>query len=214
MSNNNLFSKVFTWLAVGLLISFGVALYVSRSETLTAKVFSQYYIWLLILEVGLAFVMGLFIRKLSKEVLTVLYILYCSVSGFTLSSVFIVYKLDSVITIFLVAAFIFAGLAIYGYKTKKDISKLGPILFFGLIGILVITFINILFVKSNSLDIGVTIISLLIFIGFIAYDMHIIKNKMYDIEEDKLAIYGAFQLYLDFINMFLDLLRLFGNSKD
>lgn len=211
---NNMFSKIFMWLSLGLLLSFGVGFYVSTNENLIEIIFSKYFFLLFIVELIIAFVLSLCIRKLSKEMTTVLYLAYSAVTGLTLSSVFIAYELYSVIYVFLATAFIFIALAIYGYKTKKDITKLGPILFFGLIGVVIITLINLLLIKSSNLDIIVTIVSMLIFVGFIAYDIHILKRNLYDIEEDKLVIYGAFQLYLDFINLFLDLLRLFGSSKD
>ena len=211
---NKLFTKVFAWLSIGLFISFVVALYVSKNEYLLTQVFGKKIILFLVIELAVAFIMGLFIRKIPKSLLTILYIVYCIVSGFTLSSIFLIYKLNSITYIFFLASLIFIIIAIYGYKTNKDISKMGTILIIGLILVIIITFINIIFIKSSSIEILTTIISLFVFIGFIAYDMHILKNKMIDIDEDKLAIYGAFQLYLDFINLFLDLLRLFGNTKD
>ena len=212
MNNNSLFSKIFAWLAVGLLISFGVGYYISTDITLTIRILDKYLIFA-ILDLAFAFGLGFFIRKLSKGMTIILYILYCITTGLTFSSIFIVYEISSIMFIFLVTAIIFALLALYGYFTKKDITKIGTLLLFGLLGIIILSLIN-LFVKNSSFDLLLTIISIVIFMGFIIYDIHIIKRKLYDIEEDKLAVYGAFQLYLDFINLFLDLLRLFGKSKD
>ena len=211
---NNIFQKVFAWLAFGLFLSFGVAYYVSTNENLVQTIFSSNYIWFVLLELGIAFVLSLCIKKLSRVATQVLYIAYSLVTGFTLSSIFLVYKLNSIIYIFLITSFIFIALSIYGYTTKKDITKLGTILFFGLIGVIIITFINVFIIKSNNLDILLSIVSIIIFTCYIAYDVHIIKRGLYDLDEDKLAVYGAFQLYLDFINLFLDLLRIFGKSKD
>lgn len=211
---NNLFSKVFLWLAAGLFISFGVAFYVSTNENLVYNIFTKYYIWIIILELVLAFVLSLCITKLSKAMTIVLYIEYSAVTGLTLSSVFLAYELSSIIMIFLMTSIIFALLSVYGYVTKKDVSKIGPILFFGLIGIIIVTILNIFVFKNSSFDIWISIISIIIFLGFIVYDINLIKRKMYDIDDDKLAVYGAFQLYLDFVNIFLDLLRLFGESND
>ena len=210
---NRIFNKIFMWLGVGLFLSFGVAFFTSQNESLIVGVFGKYFLWLLLLELGLAFVLSIFVRKLSRNVLTILYVLYCIVTGFTLSSVFIVYKLNSIVVIFLVTSLLFGGLSLYGYKTNKDITKIGTILFFGLIAVILASFINI-FLKSSALDIVATIVSILVFVGYIAYDTHVIKNKLYEIDEDKLEIYGAFQFYLDFINLFLDLLRLFGKARD
>ncbi|MGN1000367.1 MAG: Bax inhibitor-1/YccA family protein [Bacilli bacterium] len=211
---NNLFSKVFLWLAAGLFISFGVAFYVSTNENLVYNIFTKYYIWIIILELVLAFVLSLCITKLSKAMTIILYIGYSAVTGLTLSSVFLAYELSSIIMIFLMTSIIFALLSVYGYVTKKDVSKIGPILFFGLIGIIIVTILNIFVFKSSSFDIWISIISIIIFLGFVAYDINLIKRRMYDIDDDKLAVYGAFQLYLDFVNIFLDLLRLFGESND
>lgn len=212
MNNNNLFSKIFAWLAVGLLISFGVGYYISTDIILTVKILDKYLIFAIV-ELAFAFGLGFFIRKLSKSMTIILYILYCITTGLTFSSIFIAYQLSSIMLIFLVTSIIFALLAIYGYVTKKDITKIGTLLLFGLLGIIILSVVN-LFIKSSSFDLLLTIISIVIFMGFIIYDIHIIKRKLYDIEEDKLAVYGAFQLYLDFINLFLDLLKLFGKSKD
>lgn len=209
---NKLFSKVFGWLAAGLFLSFGVGYYVSTNERLIQGVFSKNYLIFALIEIVIAFVLSLCIRKLSKEATIALYIAYSVITGLTLSSIFLVYQLSSIIYIFLLTSGIFAALAIYGYKTNKDITKLGTILFFGLIGIIILSIVNI-FLANGGLDIGLCVISALIFTLYIAYDINIIKRRMYDIDEDKLAVYGAFQLYLDFINLFLDLLRLFGNSK-
>jgi len=212
MNNNNLFSKIFAWLAVGLFISFGVGYYISTNVNLMSQIFDKYFIWI-ILELAFAFGLSFFIRKLSKTMTIVLYILYCITTGLTFSSIFVVYEISSIMLVFLVTAIVFALLAIYGYFTNKDITKIGNLLLFGLLGIIILTVINFIF-KSSSFDLLLTIISIIIFMGFIIYDIHIIKRKLYDIEEDKLVVYGAFQLYLDFINLFLDLLRLFGKSND
>ena len=210
---NKLFNKIFMWLGIGLLLSFGTAFLTSQNANLLLNVFGKFYVWLIIIELGLAFVLGIFVRKLSKEMLTVLYIAYCIITGFTLSFIFIAYQLNSIVVIFLITGLIFAALSLYGYRTNKDITKLGTILFFGLIAVILATIINI-FLKSSVLDLVATVISIIVFVGYIAYDTHLIKNKLYGIDEDKLVIYGAFQFYLDFINLFIDLLRLFGKGRD
>ena len=211
---NKTFSKIFMYLAIGLLISFGVAFGVSKSENLIYNVFANYYILLLVIELALAFALSLFVKKLSKGVLTILYVAYSAITGLSLASIFLVYELSSIILVFLVTAIIFAGLALYGYKTDKDITKLSTLLIATLFGIVLLTFINMFFIKNPNFDLLLTVVSMLVFMGFIMYDVNVLKRKLYDIEEDKLVIYGAFQLYLDFINLFLDLLRLFGKSND
>lgn len=211
---NKTFSKIFMYLAIGLLISFGVAFGVSKSENLIYNVFANYYILLLVIELALAFALSLFVKKLSKGVLTILYVAYSAITGLSLASIFLVYELSSIILVFLVTAIIFVGLALYGYKTDKDITKLSTLLIATLFGIVLLTFINMFFIKNPNFDLLLTVVSMLVFMGFIMYDVNVLKRKLYDIEEDKLVIYGAFQLYLDFINLFLDLLRLFGKSND
>lgn len=211
---NKTFSKIFMYLAIGLLISFGVAFGVSKSENLIYNVFANYYILLLVIELALAFALSFFVRKLSKCVLTILYIAYSAITGLSLASIFLVYELSSIISVFLVTSIIFAGLALYGYKTDKDITKISTLLIATLFGIVLLTFINMFFIKNPNFDLLLTVVSMLVFMGFIMYDVNVLKRKLYDIEEDKLVIYGAFQLYLDFINLFLDLLRLFGKSND
>ena len=214
MLNNKLFSKIFMYLALGLLISFGVGYGVSTNEELIFNVFSKYYIWIIIIELVLAFSLSIFIRKLSKTMTTIFYIAYSFFTGLTLSSIFIAYEMYSIIFIFLITSVIFVALAVYGYTTEKDITKFGTILFFGLIGVVIMTLLNLIIFKSSSMDIIISIVSMLIFTCFIAYDVNVIKRGFYKLDEDKLAVYGAFQLYLDFINLFLDLLRLFGKGKD
>ena len=213
MENNSIFTKVFCWLGIGLFLSFITAYCVSTSDVLINTIFSKMYIVFAIIELVVAFSLGLFISKLSKMATTVLYLTYSIITGFTLSSIFLVYQITSIGYVFLTTSFIFFGLAFYGYKTNKDITKIGTILLFGLIGIVLITILNI-FIGSSGLSILVSIMSVLVFTCYIVYDIHLIKRKMYDLEEDKLAIYGAFQLYIDFINLFIDLLRFFGKSRD
>lgn len=211
---DKIFNKVFMWLAIGLLISFGVGYAVSTDITLVENIFDKYFFFIILLELALAFILGLFIRKLSKVWTIMLYILYSAVTGLTLSSIFLAFEISSIAITFLSTSIIFVLLSIYGYTTKKDITKIGTILFFTLIGEIILVLLNILIFKSSTLDIISSALCLIVFMGYIIYDINIIKRRMYDISEDKLAVYGAFQLYLDFINIFIELLRIFGKSKD
>lgn len=211
---DKIFNKVFMWLAIGLLISFGVGYAVSTDITLVENIFDKYFFFIILLELALAFILGLFIRKLSKAWTIMLYILYSAVTGLTLSSIFLAFEISSIAITFLSTSIIFVLLSIYGYTTKKDITKIGTILFFTLIGEIILVLLNILIFKSSTLDIISSALCLIVFMGYIIYDINIIKRRMYDISEDKLAVYGAFQLYLDFINIFIELLRIFGKSKD
>lgn len=211
---DKIFNKVFLWLAIGLLISFGAGYYLSTNTVLLAKILSIGMAPIIILELVIAFIFSFFIRKISKTTTIVLYIIYSLLTGLTLSFIFLSFKISSIAITFLATSIIFVLLAIYGYVTKRDVTKIGTILLFGLLGELILIILNALIFKSNSLDMATSVISLIIFLGYIIYDINIVKRRMYDIDEDKLAIYGAFQLYLDFINVFIDLLRFFGKSKD
>ena len=120
----------------------------------------------------------------------------------------------SLMSIFIITALIFAALAFYGHKTKKDLSKFGTILLFTLIITIVASIINCFVFKSPYAEIAITVISTFVFAFYIAYDIKVVKYLADEIEEDKLAVFGAFNLYLDFINLFIRLLELFGKEKD
>ena len=144
----------------------------------------------------------------------ILFCAYSFLTGLTFSSIFVIYKITSIVYVFGITALLFLIFALIGYFTKIDLSKIGVYLFMALLGVILCSIINI-FVGSGTFDLVITIVCLLVFIIYIAYDMQVIKRNLYLIpEEDNLAIYGALQLYLDFINIFLRLLRLFGNSRD
>ena len=211
---DKIFNKVFLWLAIGLLISVVAGYYLSTNTVLLTKILSIGMAPIIILEVVVAFIFSFFSRKISKTASIVLYIIYSLLTGLTLSFIFLSFKISSIAITFLATSIVFILLAIYGYVTKRDVTKIGTILLFGLLGELILIILNALIFKSNSLDMATSVISLIIFLGYIVYDINIVKRRMYDIDEDKLAIYGAFQLYLDFINVFIDLLRFFGKSKD
>lgn len=212
---NQVLSKVFMWLFVGLALTFGVAYVVSNNDTMLYNIFSTGMHWILfIVELVVVIVLSVRIRKMSTMTATILYLLYSGLTGLTFSSIFVLYELTSIIYVFAIAAVLFLLFGLIGYFTKLDLSKLGTYLFMGLIGLLLAYIVNI-FIGSEAFDLGLAAIGIIIFLGFIAYDIHVIKRNLYGIEnDDNLAIYGAFQLYIDFINIFIDLLRLFGKSRD
>jgi hypothetical protein len=200
------------WLCLGLLITFGVGYFVQENVSLLSFIFSNnLYFFIIIAEVILALVLSVRIHKMSSKTATALYLFYTALTGLTFSSIFVVYELQSIIYVFLVTALILFVFGLIGYKTNLDLSKLGTILFIGLIAVILLSIVSI-FVEG--LNLGLTILSLIIFIGYIAYDVQMIKRRLYYADnDDSLAIYGAFQLYLDFINVFIDLLRLFGKER-
>lgn len=212
---NRVFSKMFLWMFLGLMVTFGVAYFLSQNDTMMYNLFSgKKYMIVWIAEIVVVMVLSLRIRKLSVMSARILFILYSLLTGVTVSTIFIVYSISSIVYVFLITSVLFLIFGLIGYFTKLDLSKLGSILMMALLGSLICVFINI-FVRSETFDLVTTIIMVLIFLGYIAYDINVIKNNYRDIQdEDKLVIYGALSLYLDFINLFLRLLRLFGKSND
>lgn len=212
---NKIFAKIFLWMFLGLMLTFGVAYYISTQDNIVYNLFSNSkYLIIWIIEIVVVVVLSARINKLSLMSARILFLLYSFLTGITVSSIFIIYSIGSIIYVFLIAAILFLIFGLIGYFTKLDITKIGSILFMALIGSLICIIIN-MFINNEAFDLGISIVMLLIFLGYIAYDINIIKRNLYNIQyEDKLAIYGALELYLDFINLFLRLLSLFGKSRD
>lgn len=214
LENNKIFSKVFFWMFVGLAITFGIGYYVSINENMLYNIFSKYYLLLIIAEFIVVIVLSARIRKLQPMTAKILFCLYSFLTGLTFSSVFVIYHITSIVYIFGITSLIFLIFALIGYFTKMDLTKIGVYLFMALIGVIICSIINI-FIGSETFNLGLVIICLLIFIVYVAYDVQVIKRNIFQIEhEDNLAIYGALQLYLDFINIFLRLLQLLGRNRD
>ena len=214
LQDNKIFSKIFFWMFIGLAITFGIGYYVSINENMLYNVFSKYYIFLIIAELVVVIWLSARIRKMKPTTAKLLFCAYSFLTGLTFSSIFVVYKMTSIVMVFGITSLIFLVFALIGYFTKLDLTKIGTYLFMILLGVIICSLIN-MFVGSETFDLTLTIICLIVFIVYVAYDIHIIKRNLYAIpEEDNLAIYGALQLYLDFINIFLRLLQLFGRSRD
>ena len=214
LQDNKIFSKIFFWMFIGLAITFGIGYYVSINENMLYNIFSKYYIFLIIAELVVVIWLSARIRKMKSTTAKILFCAYSFLTGLTFSSIFVVYKMTSIVMVFGITSLIFLIFALIGYFTKLDLTKIGTYLFMILIGVIICSLIN-MFVGSETFDLTLTIICLIVFIVYVAYDIHIIKRNLYAIpEEDNLAIYGALQLYLDFINIFLRLLQLFGRSRD
>ena len=221
IDNNNgmskFFSKVYLWMFIGLLISGGVAYYTSITPSMIKFVYGSYG-WILITELIVVIVFSALRKKVSPGIAKVLFVTYAAISGLTLSSIFLVYKIQSIGMVFLSSSLMFGLLAVYGYITKTDLSSFGKILLFALLAIIIMSVINI-FAHNGTFGIVISIISIVVFLGLTAWDMQALK-AMYNYyasdekELGKIAIYGALDLYLDFINIFLQLLNLFGKSKD
>lgn len=211
---NKIFSKVFGWMFVGLLLTFITALYVSTNANIIYTLFtSKLYILTFIAEFALVIFLSARIKKMNVTTARITFLIYSFFTGLTFSSIFVVYNLTSIILMFLIAAILFLIFAVIGKYTKLDLTRFRTILIMMLIGVLITSVINI-FLGNSAFDTIICIISIIVFLGFTAYDIQKISLLRNEIEEDKLAIYGALQLYLDFINIFLDLLRLFGGSRN
>lgn len=214
LEENKIFSKVFMWMFIGLAITFGVGYYVSLHSNMLYNIFSGLYFFLAIAEIIVVIVLSARIRKLKPTTAKVLFCVYSFLTGLTFSSIFVVYNMMSIMYVFGITSMIFLIFAAIGYYTKIDLTKIGVYLFMILLGVIICSIINI-FVGSAKFDFALTVLCLIVFIIYIAYDIQVLKRNMYMIEnEDNLAIYSALQLYLDFINIFLRLLQLFGRNRD
>ena len=213
------FSKVFLWMGLAMLVSWWVARYVSLFPQLVDMIlWNDLYFWgIMIIEFGLVFYLTAKINTLSVNAAGLMFILFSIINGAFLSVIFLIFELNSIISLFGATAILFIIMGRYGYTTNRDLTKLGSLAFMGLIGIIIGGVINI-WLKNAILDLIVTSLGVIIFVGLIAYDIQKLKkmNTPWDEgteNEQKEAIIGALALYLDFINLFLKLLRLFWKRK-
>lgn len=215
-----LMRKVYVWMALALAITGFTAYAVADIPNLQEIILmNRWVFWgLIIAEFVLVIAISAGIKKLSLATATLLFVLYSVVNGATLSVIFIAYTLGSIATVFFITAGTFAVMALIGYTTKADLSKMGKILFMALIGMIIATLVNVFFVKSGMFDLVLSYIGVLIFVGLTAYDTQKIKLMLMqagDMSEtsQKIALLGALSLYLDFINLFIYLLRIFGRRN-
>ena len=215
-----LMRKVYTWMALALTITGFTAYYVASSPAILQAIMTNQILFfgLLIGELALVWGVSAAINRLSLTTATLLFILYSVLNGVTMSFIFLAYTMTSIASVFFITAGTFAAMSLYGYFTKADLSKMGQILFMALIGLIIATIVN-LFMKSSGLTMILSYVGVLIFVGLTAWDTQKIK-QMLQLAPDtgetaqKVALMGALSLYLDFINLFLYLLRIFGNSRD
>lgn len=217
---STLMRKVFIWMTLALVIT-GVTAYgvATTPSLLIAIVTNKALFWgLIIAELALVFAVSGAINRLSLATATLLFVLYSVVNGATLSVIFLAYSMPAIIQTFFITAGTFGVMALVGYTTKTDLTSLGKLLFMALIGLVIATVVN-MFVGSTGFDYILSYVGVLIFVGLTAYDTQKIKQMCMQAPDagehmQKLALLGALSLYLDFINLFLYLLRIFGNSKD
>ncbi len=213
-------AQVYGWMTCGLLLTAFVAWFTARTPALMGFIFSSNitFFGLMIAQLGLVFVISGMIQRLSGAAATGLFMLYSALTGLTLSSILILYTSTSIASTFVITAGMFGAMSLYGYTTKRDLSGMGSMLFMGLIGIVLASVVNI-WMKSPALTWAITYIGVLVFVGLTAYDTQKLKRIGEQISADdtenfrKYSIVGALTLYLDFINLFLMLLRIFGNRR-
>ncbi len=211
-----LMKKVYTWMTLALVITGMTAwLTASRPAILEAVFTNSILFWgLIIAEFGLVIWLSAGINKMSLTTATLLFIAYSVVNGLTMSFIFLAYTASSIATTFFITAGTFGAMSLYGYTTGKDLSGMGKILFMALIGLIIATIVNI-FVGNGMMDLIISYAGVIIFVGLTAYDTQKIKLMFLEADENnpsvqKYAVLGALSLYLDFINLFLYLLRIFG----
>ena len=212
---------VYQWMTIGLLLTAGVAWFVAGNETMVNLIYGNQMLFfgLLIAELVLVFGISAGIRKLSAGAATGLFMLYSALNGATLSFIFLVYTQASIVQAFVVCAAMFGGMSIYGLTTKKDLTSWGSFLFMGLVGIVVASIVNI-FLQNSMMHFVISVIGVIVFTGLTAYDTQKLSMMGESMPGDDATavrrgtILGALTLYLDFINLFLMLLRLFGGSRD
>ena len=211
--------RVYNWMGAGLAMTGGVSWYVSTSETILNLLVTtpMLFFGLLIVEIGLVFYLAARVMQMEATQAMGVFFLYAGLNGVTLAPLFLLYTTASLASTFFVTAGMFGAMSFYGYTTKKDLTSWGSFLFMGLIGIIIASVVNI-FLQNSMLYWVISYAGILIFVGLTAYDtqkikeMNILGNEGTD-EDTKEAIRGALKLYLDFINLFLMLLRIMGTRR-
>jgi len=222
--------KVYNYMTTGLLLTGLVAYFFGKASIVTgemgqivgvtsigALLFNSPLKWVVMLApLGFVFYLSARINKMSVSSAQITFWIFSAIMGLSLASIFIVYTQASIARVFFISSGTFAAMSLYGYTTKKDLTKLGGFLFMGLIGIIIASLVN-LFFQSSALHFAISVIGVLVFVGLTAYDTQSIKNMYYAGDSEsvggKKALMGALRLYLDFINLFIMLLRLFGQRR-
>lgn len=215
-----LMRSVYLWMTLALAITGFASFVVASRQMLFQAVFGNRLVFwgLIIAEFALVVMLSARIHKMTAPTATMMFIVYSLLNGVVLSSIFLLYTAQSIANVFFITAGTFGVMSVYGMVTKSDLSKIGNICFMALIGLIIATVVN-MFLKSEGMMLVISYIGVLIFVGLTAYDTWKIKNdiRQYGTEVNdmtqKLALMGALSLYLDFVNLFLYLLRIFGNRK-
>lgn len=208
--------SIFNNMAIGLAISGLLSFIVGTSPELLGMFFSGPQKWLVMLApLGIVMYLSWAIRSMSPAQARTWFYVYSAVNGISLAFIFAVFKMGSIFTLFFGTSAMFGAVSLYGYTTKRDLTQFGSFLFMGLMGLIVTGLIN-LFVQSTVIATATSLIAVLLFAGLTAYDVQMLKDmydRSYEGEREMLGIYGALSLYMNFINMFINLLMLFGDRK-
>ncbi len=210
--------SVYNYMAVGLGITGLVAFLVASSPALFNLIFGTPLQWVVMLApLAMIFFIMPRLMNFSLQQAQVAFWVFAGLMGLSLASVFMVFTGESITRVFFITSSVFGAMSLYGYTTKRDLTGMGSFMVMGLIGVIVASLVN-LFLHSSAMQFGISILSVIIFIGLTAYDTQRIKNVYYQVAgsgelASKVAIYGALSLYMDFINLFLQLLQLFGDRK-
>lgn len=214
------FNRVFSWMTIGLLATGLTSMYIVSSPSIMRFFFGNPLLLfgIIILQLFAVGILSVKIKTFTEQQASMIFIGYSVLNGITLSSLFLLYTGASIALAFFITAGTFATMAIYGYTTKSDLSEMGKIMFMGLIGIIIASVINI-FLNSSAIEFFISYIGVAVFIGLTAWDVQKLKllseTASSEDEYKKLSIYGALTLYLDFLNLFIFILRIVGNrSKD
>lgn len=209
---------VYNYMSGGVALTAFVALFVASSPALQRAIFGTPLMWLVIFApFVLVFTMGLSFNRLSVGAAQALFWGYAACTGLSLSVFFMVYTSESIARAFFISAAMFGAMSVWGYSTKRDLTAFGSFLFMGLIGLVIASLVN-LFFASSALEFALSVIAVLVFTGLTAYDTKMIKETYFGLAHDeqlakKMAVYGALHLYLDFINIFIAIMRLFGQRR-
>jgi FtsH-binding integral membrane protein len=220
---NTVMGRVYLWMTLGLIVTTAVSMWVLNTPRVLAFFYGSFWAMMGLFVVQIVLVIALVgaLQKLSTGAALGLFFVYAALNGITLSTIFFVYDIGTITMAFGISAIVFLLMSVIGLVTKQDLTKWGPILLFGLIGIILGTLVN-MFLRSDTLDLIITYAGILLFMGLIVYDTKYIKQMTYqtasqtgdvDTYIGRLSVLGALKLYLDFINLFLFILRLLGRSR-
>ena len=219
---NSFIRSVYNWMAIGLALTAFTSFFVASTPALLQLIFGNQIVLfgLIIGELGMVFYLSARVNKLSAATATSLFVLYSILNGATLAAIFIIYTASSIATTFFTCALTFAACSVFGMITKRDLTSMGGFMMMGLIGIIIASLMNMFF-RSPGLSIIISYVGVLVFVGLTAYDTQKLKQMALTMPDDasgamvrKGAIMGALTLYLDFINLFIMMLHIFGGSRD